>query len=115
MMTSVPAPLTLVRLSSPGNKERIGKIPIEWIDFAVKHAFGDEYAMLKHCVHPSKMYSCGETRSDMDVVVMDCILSSSNLIKNGKNKSVSATHHASNAPVQACSFHDVDDVNVVAA
>ena len=114
-MTSVPAPPNLARLSSPGNKEIVGKTPIEWIDSALKQAFGDEYVMLKRCIHPIEMYGHGETHSDMDVVVMDCVLSRSNQINNVKNKSRAFAHHTSYGPAQSCSFHDVDAVNLAIA
>jgi hypothetical protein len=36
--------------------------------------------MLKRCKHPDEMYSHGESHSDLDLIVMDCVLSRSSPI-----------------------------------
>ena len=51
--------------------EKICKTPVEWVDGALKHAFGVEYVMLKRCEHPDEMYSCRESHSDLDIMVVD--------------------------------------------
>jgi hypothetical protein len=72
---SVPAPGRLAQASLPFCDETICKTPVEWVDSALKHAFGNNHVMLKRCQHPDKMYSLEESHSDLDVVVMDCVLS----------------------------------------
>ena len=64
----LPTPLT------SSCDEKICKTPVEWVDRALKHAFGEEYVMRKRCKHPDEMYSCGESHSDLDIVVVDCVL-----------------------------------------
>ena len=91
--------------------ETVCKTPIVWIDSALKHAFGDEHGMLKRCKHPDEMYGPnGESHSDLDVIVMDCVLSRSGPI-NLERESKDAAY-ASDAPVQVCSFHYMDAVNM---
>ena len=94
--------------------EKICKTPVEWVDGALKHAFGEEYVMLKRCEHPDKMYSCRESHSDLDIMVVDCVLVRDSRVfmkrHNGKGE-----HVASNAPVQACRIEDMDAVNLAIA
>ena len=86
--------------------EKICKTPVEWVDGALKHAFGEEHVMLKQCEHPDEMHSCRESHSDLDIMVVDCVLARGSRVfmkrRNGKGKDV-----ASNAPVQACPIEDV--------
>ena len=65
---SVPAPS---EMTPPVSCDKICKTPVDWVDSALRHAFGKEYVMLKHCQHPDEMYSNGESHSDLDLVVMD--------------------------------------------
>ena len=94
--------------------EKICKTPVEWVDGALKHAFGEEYVMLKRCEHPDEMYSCRESHSDLDIMVVDCVLARDSRVimkrHNGKGEDV-----ASDAPVQACRIEDVDAVNLAIA
>ncbi len=124
-MASVPVPLLAPASlpfcdetigKTPFCDESIGKTPVQWIDSGLKHAFGDDHVMLKHCTHPDEMYSLGESHSDLDVVVMDCILSRG---RHGEmyneKKGKDATRDAPLAPVQACLLNDVDAVNFAIA
>jgi hypothetical protein len=74
---SVPIPVVPV-VSAPSPlafcDDKICKTPIEWVDSSLKHAFGNEYVMLKRCKHPDEMYTHGESHSDLDLIVMDCVL-----------------------------------------
>ena len=81
-------------------------------DSALKHAFGKEYVMLKHCKHPDDLYSNGESHSDLNIVVMDCVLSRSGPIdmKKGNEHTVGG-----DAPVHPRAFDDLDSVNVAIA
>jgi hypothetical protein len=63
--------------------------------------------MLKRCQHPAEMYSDSESHSDLDIVVMDCVLSRTDTIIMNKKKEA-----ANDTAVQACSFDDVDAVNL---
>jgi hypothetical protein len=115
-MASVPVPL-LAPASLPFCDETIGKTPVQWVDSALKHAFGNDHVMLKRCQHPDEMYSLGESHSDLDVVVMDCILSRRRPVEmnKSKKKGEDATRDAPVAPVQACLLNDVDAVNLAIA
>jgi hypothetical protein len=63
------------------------------------------------------MYSLGESHSDLDVVVMDCILSRGRPVVEmyNKKKDKDATRDAPVAPMQACLLDDVDAVNLAIA
>ena len=114
-MASVPVPL-LAPASLPFCDETIGKTPVQWVDSGLKHAFGDDHVMLKRCQHPDEMYSLGESHSDLDVVVMDCVLSRGRPVEMyNKKKGKDATRDAPVAPVQACLLDDVDAVNLAIA
>lgn len=103
-----PAPLAFLR------DEKICKTPIEWIDASLKHAFGNDHVMLKRCQHPDEMYGCEESHSDLDLVVMDCVLArTSSPIDYNKKGGDEAC--ASDTPVQVCSLDDVDAVNLAIA
>jgi hypothetical protein len=111
-MASVPAP-ELALASLPFCDDTICKTPVEWFDAALKHAFGNNHVMLKCCQHHDKMYSLGESHSDLDVVVMDCVLLRGRPVgMNNKKKGKDATK---DAPVQACLLDDVDAVNLAIA
>jgi hypothetical protein len=109
-----PAPPSEISLTLRCGDEKICKTPVQWVDGALKHAFGEEYVMLKRCKHPDEMYSCQESHSDLDIVVVDCVLAQGSRVlmkgNNGKGK-----HVASDAPVQACRIEDVDAVNLAIA
>ena len=114
-MASAPAS-RLAPASLPFCDETIGKTPVEWVDSALKHAFGNDHVMLKRCQHPDEMYSLGESHSDLDVVVMDCILSRGRPVEMYiKKKCKDASRDAPVAPVQACMLDDVDAVNLAIA
>ena len=103
----IPAP-GLSPLPLAFYNDKICKTPVEWVDSALKHAFGNEYVMLRRCQHPAEMYSHGESHSDLDLVVMDCVLSRSGAIDARSNES-------GDTPAQFTSFHDVDAVNLAIA
>jgi hypothetical protein len=69
--------------------------------------------MLKRCQHPDEMYSLEESHSDLDVVVMDCVLSRGRPV--GMNKKKKAKDANRDAPVQVCLLDDVDAVNLAIA
>ena len=69
-----------------------------------RHTFGEEYVLLKHCQHPDEMLAGVETQSDLELVVMDCILS------RGPHESVGGGSNAREAPVQLSLFDNVTDV-----
>jgi hypothetical protein len=87
--------------------------PVDWVDSALSHAFGKENVMLKHYLHPDKMYSNGESHSDLDLVVMDCVLSRSGQI-DMKNRSSDKT--GGEASLHPCEFNDLEsDAFAIAA
>ena len=113
---SVPIPVVpVVSAPSPFTfcDDKICKTPIEWVDSSLKHAFGNEYVMLKRCKHPDEMYTHGESHSDLDLIVMDGVLSRSSPINLKKKRKDEA--HASDNPVHVCLFDDVDAVNLAIA
>ena len=87
-------------LASPCD-EKICKTPVGWVDRALKHAFGEEYVMLKRCEHPDEMYSRGESHSDLDIVVVDCVLARGCRVANMNKSKRKGKDVASYAPVQA--------------
>jgi hypothetical protein len=112
--TTASAPLPkLAPASLPFCDETICKTPVEWVDSALKCAFGEDHVMLKRCQHPNEMYGLGESHSDLDVVVMDCVLSRGRPVERNNKKD--ATRDAPVAPVQACMLDDVDAVNFAIA
>ena len=104
-MASVPAP-GLALASLPFCDETICKTPVEWVDSALKHAFGNDHVMLERCQHPDKLYSLGESHSDLDVVVMDCVVSRGRPV--GMNNNKKGNDATRDARVQACLLEDVD-------
>ena len=95
--------------------QKICKTPINWVDSALKHAFGNEYVMLKHCKHPDDLYSNGESHSDLDIVVMDCVLSRNGRIDMKNNGCREPIAGGSDAPVHPCAFDDLDSINFAIA
>ena len=71
--------------------------------------------MLKQCEHPDKMYSCGESHSDLDIVVVDCVLARGCRVDSMNKSKRKGKDVASNAPVQGCRIDDVDAVNLAIA
>ena len=65
--------------------------------------------MLKHCKHPDDRYSNGESHSDLDIVVMDCVLSRNGQIDKKSNGRREPVAGGSDAPVHPCPFDDLDD------
>jgi hypothetical protein len=115
---SVPIPPAVVAAASALGPsafcdEKICKTPIQWVDSSLKHVFGTEYVMLKRCKHPDEMYSHGESHSDLDLIVMDCVLSRSGPMDLKRKRKDDA--HACDSPVHVCLFDDVDAVNLAIA
>ena len=106
-------PMAPAPAAFPFENEKVGKTPIAWIDSSLKHAFGNEYVMLGRCQHPDDMYSRGVSHSDLDIVVMDCILSRScpldTTVRNKNTRGVA--QHVRATPVQVCEFQNIDAVN----
>jgi hypothetical protein len=73
----------------------------------------NNHVMRKRCQYPDQMYSLGESHSDLDVVVMDCVLSRGCPVgMNNKKKGKDATRDAHE---QACLLNYVDAVNLAIA
>ena len=61
----------------PREDETVIKAPVKMIDNALREVFGDKFVNFKRCYIPSELYEHnvqGRTDSDLDIVVMDCIL-----------------------------------------
>jgi hypothetical protein len=57
-------------------REKIMKTPIDRITLALVQTFGSNHVSLTKCFSPAQIHdaSGGKSKSDLDIVVMDCIL-----------------------------------------
>jgi hypothetical protein len=63
-------------------------------------------------MHPDEMHSVGESHSDIDFVVMDCVLSRTGFVNMNKKRDAAEDRAT---PVQPCAFRDVDAVDLAIA
>lgn len=67
-------PKTLAPIIEYG--EKIMKTPVDWITLALERTFGSQHVSVTKCHSPAHIYdtSGGRSKSDLDIVVMDCVL-----------------------------------------
>lgn len=75
----------------PRDDETVIKTPVKMIDNALRKVFGDKFVTFKRCFVPADLYNHdvdGRTDSDLDIVVMDCILARTDKPPKVKRKQI---------------------------
>ena len=69
-------------------REKIMKTPVDWITSALERTFGSQHVSVTKCHSAAHIYdtSGGRSKSDLDIVVMDCVLARTIRIRRARRR-----------------------------